>query len=484
MSALLTRISKRFVIVLPAVVLLAGLLNEPAFAQRARFEDPFRANTLGLAPPNALQGGFQQPSITPPRIFGQGAIPSSNPSIITAPQIRGQQFGAPNFVQPPALQLPTLQAPAFDPFNPNSNPLPRRPFNSAPPINVLPPVVNQPPQNLPQLGVPQFQPPGPNIGFQPPAGPGFQPIGQPGFSQPYGTYQLRNQWPYNSPGENWWPSLEWPSQVWARLRSDVLPRVLERPRFRHTWLQGNNGNELDINDIELATTATIPNFLNGNQPLRISPNFAFHYWNGPDTAITGFDLPARAYSAYLSTDYVSDPRQRGGIETNLSLGVYSDFHNVSSDSLRLTGSAVGWRRVNSYSTAKLGVEYFDRIKVKLLPAFGVFMAPNPDLKIDLYFPRPKIAHRLPGVQGLEAWGYAGAEYGGGSWTIERLGGMDDQVDINDVRAFVGVEWLGPQRVTGFVEAGYVFERELLYRSDPTSELDLQDTFMIRSGLAF
>jgi hypothetical protein len=39
-------------------------------------------------------------------------------------------------------------------------------------------------------------------------------------------------------------------------------------------------------------------------------------------------------------------------------------------------------------------------------------------------------------------------------------------------------------VTGFVEFGYVFERELVYKSDPINDFELQDTIMVRSGLAF
>ena len=145
---------------------------------------------------------------------------------------------------------------------------------------------------------------------------------------------------------------------------------------------------------------------------------------------------------------------------------------------------MGWQRINEYTVGKLGVEYLDRVRVKLLPAVGLFLSPNPDIKFDLYFPRTKLAHRIPNVGNFEMWSYVGAEYGGGSWAIERIDGSDDQVDINDVRAFVGVEWIGPRRVTGFFDFGYAFERELVYASNPSDSLDLQDTLMIRSGLAF
>lgn len=164
--------------------------------------------------------------------------------------------------------------------------------------------------------------------------------------------------------------------------------------------------------------------------------------------------------------------------------MYSDFDNLSSDSLRLTGRLVGWRRINEYMVGKLGVEYLDRIRLKLLPVFGIYANPNPDMKIDLAFPRSKVSHRIPNFNDFEGWAYVGAEYGGGSWAIDRLDGSEDQVDINDVRAYIGLEWIGPRRVTGFFDVGYVFERELVYRTDPINDVPIEDSVMIRSGIAF
>jgi len=44
--------------------------------------------------------------------------------------------------------------------------------------------------------------------------------------------------------------------------------------------------------------------------------------------------------------------------------------------------------------------------------------------------------------------------------------------------------MGPRRVTGFFDVGYVFERELVYRSAPLIDVPIEDSFMIRSGIAF
>lgn len=399
--------------------------------------------------------------------FGEGLqiLPGTQGGPVISNPFAGQPAPAAG-IAPNLLPRPAA-APAFDPFRTQNNPFPvfqgnqpivgfqqpaqgiQRPFFG--------PVQNQPAQNFGQI-------------FTPPQN-----------QQPF----FNNPWPQTG-GPN--TNTAWPNQVWARLRTEVLPRLLERPRFRHTWLIGEDPEDLDINDTEIATTMTFANWLGTSQPIRVSPGFVFHFWDGPDTAATGFDLPSRAFSVYLASDYSTDPQRPSGFETNLTVGFYSDFHNTSSDAIRVSGVGLGWMRLNSYTTFKFGVEYLDRIDIKLLPAVGVFLTPNPDLMINLYFPRPKFAQRLPRIGPYEVWSYVGAEYGGGSWAIERdplLGpNFEDQVDINDVRAFIGVEWMGPRRVTGFFEFGYVFERELLYQSDPTNPLEIKDTFMLRTGLSF
>jgi len=349
--------------------------------------------------------------------------------------------------------------------------------------------------NFPQQPVPQFIPQANRAPVAAPPARSFRDVRQPPFNynlpQQQGGFVPQNQWPYQGTGTDWLPSIDWTwaNQAWDGFRNNFLPRVLERPRVRQTWIYGsagNNsvGNELGINDVEVATTATWPRFLGGPQPLRISPGFAGHWWHGPDTAITMVDLPPRAYSAYLAFDHTTDPSRGFGLDNNFTVGVYSDFDNLSSDALRLTGRVVGWRRLNEYMVGKIGVEYLDRIRLKMLPVFGIYANPNPDMKIDLTFPRSKISHRIPNFNDFEGWAYVGAEYGGGSWAIDRIGNIEDQVDINDVRAFIGLEWMGPRRVTGFFDVGYVFERELVYRSAPLIDIPIQDSVMIRSGIAF
>jgi len=466
------------------------LCSQAATAQRPRFADPFQT---GAGIPGSIITAPQLPQVQLP----QARLPQLQAPQFQLPQPQTQQFQnapaqLPNFLPQQNLPLfqqggvlPTLDLPrtaAPDPSNYNLQQFPL--FNNRnlgqQQFQVLPPPPQQLPNNLtfdqPQYQQHQYQQPQyqqRNLGYQ-------------------GTYNpYQNRWPYQGTGADWLPSIDWswPRQQWQRFQTQFLPRVLERPRFRHTYLHGSNrsgvdGNELDINDFELATTLTRPNFLGSGQPLRISPGAVFSFWDGPETESTGFDLPSKAFGAYLAFDHVTDLTKTSGFESNVTIGVYSDYENLGSDSLRLTARLLGWQRINSYTVGKLGVEYLDRVRIKLLPAVGVFMSPNADMKLDLYFPRTKLSHRVPNLGEYEAWAYVGGEYGGGSWAIERFDGSDDQVDINDVRAFAGMEWIGPRRVTGFVDFGYAFERELVYRSNPIDDLSLQDTLFVRTGLAF
>lgn len=260
-------------------------------------------------------------------------------------------------------------------------------------------------------------------------------------------------------------------------------RFIQDVRFRDTYVRGGEEpTDLGINDAEIAVTFTIPNFLTTGQPLFISPAFALHSWDGPKGLPA--DLPATAYSAYLDMQFTTDPNLQIGAELGVRAGVYSDFETLNSDSVRYQGLALGVFRLTPTLSAKLGVIYLDRNRVKLLPAGGVLWTPTPQVRFDIFFPQPKLSAYLTTVGRYEVWGYVAGEYGGGAWTIQRADLTDDNIDINDFRLSTGLEWTGPRGLTGFMESGFVFKREVLFAADPTDDFNPQDAFMIRAGFSF
>ena len=153
------------------------------------------------------------------------------------------------------------------------------------------------------------------------------------------------------------------------------------------------------------------------------------------------------------------------------------------------GRALGRIRLTPAATLKLGAIYLDRNKVKLLPAGGILWQPNPETRFDLFFPEPKLAHYLATVGTMDSWWYVGGYYGGGAWTVKRKSGAKESIDINDLRLVLGLEWgrndqMRDGRRVGFLEVGYVFQREILFKESPADNLDLQDSVMIRAGFGY
>jgi hypothetical protein len=168
--------------------------------------------------------------------------------------------------------------------------------------------------------------------------------------------------------------------------------------------------------------------------------------------------------------------------------VWSDFHAVSGDSLRILGRGLGVVSLSPRLDVHAGVWYLDRNRIKLLPAGGIHWRPNAEWDAFLVFPNPKVRKRFVNIGSSQWWWYFAGEYGGGRWTIERDPANfpgDDDIDINDIRAIVGLEWETQTQARGHVEVGYVFDREILYHdSGVPGEFNLDDTVMVRLGFDF
>ena len=266
-------------------------------------------------------------------------------------------------------------------------------------------------------------------------------------------------------------------------------RFLYGPRVRYTWLYPKSGDrEFGSNDFDVSVTMTVPNFLWSGRPLFVTPAFGLHLWDGPKPPVMSH-LPSKAYDAYLDAGWSTDPARIFSGEVGVRVGVYSDFNTIASESVRLQG--IGQFHVQVTPTVRLtgGVLYLNRNKYKLFPTFGVLWEPNSRTRFDIYFPRPKLAKYVSTIGNYDVWMYLGAEYGGGWWLIEHPDGFNDKIDINDIRLFAGVEW-GQQSLMkkgkriGFIEAGWVTEREILYVNRPADSVTLSDTFMLRAGIGY
>ena len=184
----------------------------------------------------------------------------------------------------------------------------------------------------------------------------------------------------------------------------------------------------------------------------------------------GPDLPPQLYDAYLDFAWYPHCNEWLGGELGFRTGVCSDFDNVNSDSIRFLGRGRGQRcdlaqhghRASAPCTSIAWTSRFCR-------SAGVYYRPTPEWDMYLVFPNPKVRKFLAAVGNTKWYGYAAGEYGGGSWTVARQT-TDDRIDYNDIRVIGGLEWETQTQIRGHVEVGYVFDREIVFVSRRSAEL--------------
>lgn len=342
-----------------------------------------------------------------------------------------------------------------------------------PPSYPLQPVPGAAPNLVPSYTPPPSYdigvPPGPTATFQ-------------GNIQPAPTWD-----PYGAPGAQ--PSTLFPQdpcppagpQLQPANTMTTMRRFLQQIHLDYVWIPGNGSDELGANDVDLGATFAIPFLYNRQTPLLVTPGFAAHFWNGPSDGTHHF--PPRTYDAYLDTAWHPQVNPFLGSDLGFRIGVYSDFGKVVSESIRYQSHGLAVLSFSPSFQVKAGVVYLDRVKVKLLPAGGIVWTPNADVRFEILFPYPKLSRRLTTYGNTDWWIYLRGEYGGGSWTVTRPG-APVQVDYNDLRVAVGVEFQTLKEFVGLFEVGVAFEREMVYKDRINSPFNPNPSVFLRGSVAY
>ncbi len=215
--------------------------------------------------------------------------------------------------------------------------------------------------------------------------------------------------------------------------------------------------------------------------MTFSPFYYVSYLDGPRNT----DLPARLYETGIEIQWIKIFNPRFQVISTISPMIQSDFDNDTSDAFRLIAKSFGIFIYSQQTQFIFGAAYLDREDIKALPIAGLIHQFNPGLKMELVFPRPKISLRVLNDSQISQWLYLGGEFGGGSWAIRRSNAARsmDIATYSDLRLILGLDTKKTTGETSFLEIGYVFDRELEYKSD-VGNFDPDETFFVRVGTRY
>lgn len=241
-----------------------------------------------------------------------------------------------------------------------------------------------------------------------------------------------------------------------------------------SWTSGS-GDGLGITDLEARHTLMLPRL----PGMMISLGTGFHFLQGPSST----DLPPTLYDQTLEFRMMRPLNERWMLDLAVAPSLFSDYENLSSDAVRITGRALAFWSPNPQWKFAFGAIYLDREDIAALPAAGAIWTPNDDYTVELMFPRPRVMRRLSTDGEQTKWVYLGGEFGGGSWAIDRADGSADVFTYSALRLLVGYE---VKRKKGFaprIEGGYLFNRQVEYKSG-IGNYDPDSAAMIRAGASF
>jgi hypothetical protein len=274
-----------------------------------------------------------------------------------------------------------------------------------------------------------------------------------------------------------------PAQQPGQLPPGAREGVFQKFYFNGTWLPAlsSEPDALGFGELDTGVVFGFP-FLRRDTPLLVTPMFGVHFLDNAGD----LDIPTTLYDA--ATEFRHLRKFGAGpwaMDVAATVGYYSDFEQSSSDALRVSGRGLAVYEATPGTKWVLGVAYLNRAGASVLPVGGVIYEPDPGIRYEAIFPRPRVAWRIDdGPPGDERWAYFGGEFGGGVWSITRpSSGELDLLSYSDWRLLVGYEHKVLGGFSRRYEAGYVFKRELDYDS-ATPDVSLDDTLFVRAGVAY
>lgn len=201
-------------------------------------------------------------------------------------------------------------------------------------------------------------------------------------------------------------------------------------------------------------------------------------------ASPSLDVPELLYSSSLEAGL----RLEFGSDWSLIAGAQPGWFNdekIGGRGFRVPAVVLlGYSVVPEVLTVFVGVVRVDRNDFDIFPVAGLTWTPDPDTRVDLTFPKPRISRRIGHVPWLlEDWLFVGGSIGGNTWSVRRADGSIDELTFFDYRLTGGYERLVDGGTGYSIEAGYVGGRRFEYLNDG-STTDLPGSFIVEATFKF
>jgi hypothetical protein len=259
-------------------------------------------------------------------------------------------------------------------------------------------------------------------------------------------------------------------------------KAIQRIEFDASFLPRRGRDDgVGFTDLDANATVAIPfPILIDESAFLITPDGQAHFVDGPNAP----DLPPRLFDGSLQVAWVGKLPGNFVYDLAIQPGWHYDGVNTSNTAFRLPFYFAAGYRVAPNFLIGAGAAYLDRVDLHWVPLVGLLWVPEPNTRLELIPPRPRLAHRFWIGNGFERWWYFAAEFGGGEWAVRRASGANDVVDIQDWRVINGMEQIPTNGGLGFrVEYGVVFSRHVSYASD-TPSFDPPSTLLARLGVIY
>lgn len=268
-----------------------------------------------------------------------------------------------------------------------------------------------------------------------------------------------------------------PFEIGGQGRFDVFYMVKEKTTDPNLTRMGISGLNAELEYTNMTGLGWIFSF---------TQQAGVRWWDGPGGPV---GLPGDVYR--LGWDFeLSTPKEMchpWGLNVGFNPSINSSFeHNLSSDAYQWDVRGYATYEVSPELLLAGGAGVWDRVRDRVIPYAGLIWLPDDRWEFRILFPESQISYFLGTHGSVAQWLYVRGEYRVEAYEVMTGVGparQKDEVEVEDWRILFGYQADGGF-FAGFIEAGWVFGRDVAFKHHSQPGFDITSGFIARTGFRF